>query len=34
MMLEQTWMLQVSGMRKPQAAPLRVLERMTGRALV
>jgi len=34
MMMEQTWMLPVSGMRKPQTAPLRVLERMTGRALV
>lgn len=34
MMLEQTWMLPVSGMRRPETAPLRVLERMTGRALV
>jgi hypothetical protein len=34
MMLEQTWMLPVNGMRHPQTAPLRVLERMTGRALV
>jgi hypothetical protein len=34
MMLEQTWMLPVNGLRHPETAPLRVLERMTGRALV
>ena len=34
MMLEQTWMLPVQGLRHPDLAPLRVLERMTGRALV
>jgi hypothetical protein len=34
MMLEQTWMLPVHGMRQPATAPLRVLERMTGRALI
>jgi len=34
MLLEQTWMLPVAAMRRPETAPLRVLERMTGRALV
>jgi hypothetical protein len=34
MVMEQTWMLPVSGMRRPETAPLKVLERMTGRALV
>ena len=34
MMLEQTWMLPVDAMRHPERAPLRVLERMTGRTLV
>ena len=34
MMLEQTWMLPVNGLRHPETAPLRVLERMTGRALI
>lgn len=34
MLLEQTWLLPVAAMRRPEHAPLRVLERMTGRALV
>lgn len=34
MMLEQTWMLPVAALRHPDRAPLRVLERMMGRALV
>ncbi|HTO48636.1 MAG TPA: Kdo hydroxylase family protein [Burkholderiales bacterium] len=33
MMLEQTWLLPVAGSHDPQTAPLRVLERLTGRAL-
>lgn len=34
LMLEQTWMLPVDGMRDQDTAPLKVLERLTGRALV
>jgi hypothetical protein len=34
LMLEQTWMLPVDALRDPSTAPLRVLERLTGRALV
>jgi len=34
LMLEQTWMLPVGALRDPATAPLRVLERLTGRALV
>jgi len=33
-MLEQTWFLPVKAMAHPEHAPLRVLERLTGRALV
>ena len=33
MMLEQTWLLPVAGSEHPETAPLRVLERLTGRAL-
>ena len=33
LMLEQTWLLPVAGSRDPVTAPLRVLERLTGRAL-
>lgn len=32
-MLEQTWMLPVSAMARPERAPVRVLERLTGRPL-
>lgn len=34
MMLEQTWMLPVDALRTPATSPLRVLERLMGRALV
>ncbi len=34
MMMEQTWMLPLAGLRHPERAPLRVLESMVGRALV
>ncbi|MFO1418649.1 MAG: Kdo hydroxylase family protein [Methylotetracoccus sp.] len=34
MMLEQTWMLPVDALRTPATSPLRVLERLVGRALV
>lgn len=33
-MLEQTWTLPVAAMKDPETAPLRVLERLAGRALV
>jgi hypothetical protein len=33
MMLEQTWLLPVAGSEHPESATLRVLERLTGRAL-
>ena len=33
MMLEQTWLLPAGGSHDPETAPLRVLERLTGRAL-
>ncbi|MBI2509682.1 MAG: Kdo hydroxylase family protein [Betaproteobacteria bacterium] len=34
LMLEQTWMLPVTALRDPETAPSRVLERLTGRALL